>query len=46
LKTNFNSSIWGTVESGDEIPYIAKNQLAITAALETTKFNFPLVVNT
>jgi Fe(3+) dicitrate transport protein len=40
LKNNFNSSIWGTVESGDEIPYIAKNQLAITAALETTKFNF------
>jgi Fe(3+) dicitrate transport protein len=24
LKNNFNSSIWGTVESGDEIPYIAK----------------------
>ena len=40
LKNNFKSSIWGTVESGDEIPYIAKNQLAITAALETTKFNF------
>jgi hypothetical protein len=38
LKTT-SSSIW-VQESGDEIPYIAKNQLAITAALETTKFNF------
>ena len=40
LKNNFNSTIWGTVESGDEIPYIAKNQLAITTAFETEKFNF------
>jgi len=42
LKNNFNSTIWGTVESGDEIPYIAKNQLAITTAFETEKFNFAL----
>jgi Fe(3+) dicitrate transport protein len=26
--------------SGDEIPYIIKKSMAITAALETTKFNF------
>ena len=42
LKNNFNSTIWGTVESGDEIPYIAKNQLAITTGFETEKFNFAL----
>jgi Fe(3+) dicitrate transport protein len=40
LKNNFNSSIWGIVQSGDEIPYIAKNQLAITTAFETPNFNF------
>lgn len=42
LKNNFNSTIWGNVVSGDEIPYIAKNQLAITTAFETEKFNFAL----
>lgn len=42
LKNNFKSTIWGTVESGDEIPYIAKNQLAVTTAFETEKFNFAL----
>jgi Fe(3+) dicitrate transport protein len=42
LKNNFNSTIWGNVESGDEIPYIAKNQLAITTAFETEKFNFAI----
>jgi Fe(3+) dicitrate transport protein len=42
LNNNFNSSIWGTVESGDEIPYIAKNQLAITTAFETKKFNLAI----
>jgi Fe(3+) dicitrate transport protein len=25
LKNNFNSSIWGNVTSGDEIPYIKKS---------------------
>jgi Fe(3+) dicitrate transport protein len=39
LKKQLNSSIWGTVESGDEIPY-RQNQLAITAALETTNSTF------
>lgn len=42
LKNNFNSTIWGTVENGDEIPYIAKNQIAITTAFETEKLNFAL----
>jgi Fe(3+) dicitrate transport protein len=42
LENSFNSTIWGNVESGDEIPYIAKNQLAITTAFETEKFNFAL----
>jgi Fe(3+) dicitrate transport protein len=40
LKNNFNSSIWGTVKSGDEIPYIAKNQLAIITTFETKHFDF------
>jgi Fe(3+) dicitrate transport protein len=40
LKNNFKSTIWGTVESGDEIPYIAKNQFSITTAFESEKFNF------
>lgn len=42
LKNSFKSTIWGNVESGDEIPYIATNQLAITTAFETEKFNFAL----
>lgn len=42
LKNNFNSSIWGAVKSGDEIPYIAKNQFAITTAFETEKFSLAL----
>ncbi|MGO4904926.1 TonB-dependent receptor family protein [Flavobacterium sp. W20_MBD1_R3] len=39
LNSDFNSPIWGTVTRGDEIPYIAKNQFALTAAFETEKFN-------
>jgi Fe(3+) dicitrate transport protein len=39
LSSDFNSSIWGNVKQGDEIPYIAKNQFALTAAFETEKFN-------
>lgn len=42
LKNNFSSDIWGTVKSGDEIPYIAKNQLVITTSFETQKFNLAL----
>ena len=42
LKSNFNSSIWGTVKSGDEIPYIAKNQFALTTAFETERFSMAL----
>jgi Fe(3+) dicitrate transport protein len=41
LKNNFNSSIWGNVTSGDEIPYI-KNQFAITTAFETERFSMAL----
>ena len=39
LKSNFNSPSWGTVISGDEIPFIAKNQVALTADLEHKKFS-------
>jgi Fe(3+) dicitrate transport protein len=42
LKSDFNSPIWGNVSSGDEIPYIAKNQFALTAAIETEKFNLAI----
>lgn len=40
LKSDFNSPIWGNVTSGDEIPYLAKNQFAITTGFESKKFNF------
>ena len=39
LKSNFISPSWGTVTYGDEIPFIAKNQLAITANLEHKKYS-------
>jgi Fe(3+) dicitrate transport protein len=39
LKSDFISPSWGTVTSGDEIPFIAKNQLALTADLEHKKFS-------
>ncbi|RTY81348.1 TonB-dependent receptor [Flavobacterium sp. ZB4P23] len=42
LNSNFNSPIWGNVTRGDEIPYIAKNQFALTAAFETEKFNLAI----
>jgi Fe(3+) dicitrate transport protein len=38
LQTNFTSSIWGNVSNGDEIPYIAKNQFALTAGFEFKKW--------
>jgi Fe(3+) dicitrate transport protein len=40
LKSDFNSPNWGIVSYGDEIPFIAKNQLALTADLEHKKFSF------
>jgi Fe(3+) dicitrate transport protein len=42
LNSAFNSPIWGTVERGDQIPYIAKNQFALTAAFETAQFNLAI----
>ena len=42
LNSNFNSPIWGNVTRGDEIPYIARNQFALTAAFETEKFNLAI----
>lgn len=33
-----NDDIWGTVEEGDEIPYIAKHQLNLGISLEHSKF--------
>nr|WP_315148489.1 TonB-dependent receptor [uncultured Flavobacterium sp.] len=40
LKSDFISPSWGTVKNGDEIPFIAKNQFAVTADLEHKKFSF------
>ena len=31
---------WGTVESGDQLPYLAPHQLAVNVSLEAQKFNF------
>ena len=42
LNSDFNSPIWGNVTRGDEIPYIAKNQFALTAAFETKKINLAI----
>ena len=41
LKNNFTSGTeaWGTIEMGDEIPYIAKNQFSIIVGLDHKKFN-------
>ena len=39
LKSDFVSPSWGTVATGDEIPFIAKNQLALTADLEHKKYS-------
>lgn len=42
LKSSFNSPIWGNVTSGDEIPYIAKNQFTIASNCTYKKWNFAL----
>ncbi|MFN3754924.1 TonB-dependent receptor family protein [Flavobacterium sp.] len=39
LQSNFNSPIWGTVTDGDEIPYIAKNQFAVTLGFKYKKWD-------
>ena len=39
LKSDFVSPSWGTVTYGDEIPFIAKNQVALTADLQHKKFS-------
>lgn len=42
LRSNFISPSWGTVTYGDEIPFIAKNQIAITANLEHKKYSLAI----
>ena len=44
FSSNFDSDdgVFGTVMDGDEIPYIARNQFNVTAALENTIFNISL----
>lgn len=44
FQTDFASTvgIYGEVEDGDQIPYIAKNQFNLTAALENSDFNVSL----
>lgn len=44
FQSDFASTIgiFGDVEHGDQIPYIAKNQFNITAALENSNFNLSL----
>lgn len=42
LKSNFISPSWGPIANGDEIPFIAKNQLALTADLEHKKYSIAM----
>jgi Fe(3+) dicitrate transport protein len=42
LRSSFVSPSWGTVTYGDEIPFIAKNQIALTANLEHKKYSLAL----
>ena len=42
LQSNFNSAIWGTVTNGDEIPYIAKNQFALSLGFKYKKWDAAL----
>jgi Fe(3+) dicitrate transport protein len=42
LQSNFNSGIWGTVTNGDEIPYIAKNQFALSLGFKYKKWDAAL----
>ena len=42
LQSNFNSAIWGTVTEGDEIPYIAKNQFALSLGFKYKKWDAAL----
>ncbi len=44
FSSNFDSddSVFGTVQKGDEIPYIARNQFNVTAAVENSVFNVSL----
>lgn len=42
LQSNFNSTIWGTVNEGDEIPYIAKNQFAVSLGFKYKKWDAAL----
>ncbi len=42
LQSNFNSAIWGTVTDGDEIPYIAKNQFALSFGFKYKKWDAAL----
>uniref|UniRef100_UPI004049ACB5 TonB-dependent receptor family protein n=1 Tax=Flavobacterium sp. TaxID=239 RepID=UPI004049ACB5 len=41
LTSNFNSGVeaWGSIASGDEIPYISKHQASLLMGFEHTKFN-------
>lgn len=42
FNNSFESSFepWGTVTKGDELPYLAKNQLNVSLAFETDKISF------
>ena len=44
FKSSFESEFegWGSVSKGDNLPYLAKNQLAINAGFESRKFRFNL----
>ena len=44
FQNNFESEFegWGTVVSGDELPYLAKNQFSVLTSLETRKFRVSL----
>ncbi|MEQ9426500.1 MAG: TonB-dependent receptor [Cyclobacteriaceae bacterium] len=42
FQSSFESSFegWGTVTKGDNLPYLAKNQLSTSASIENKKFKF------
>ena len=46
IKTTFSDSFWGDVIAGDELPYVPKNQLTISAGLDAQNWGVNAVLNT
>ncbi len=45
FKTDFSDSFWGDVLAGDELPYVAKHQLTLSAGLEADAWGLNGVLN-